>query len=279
MAKKKNPDLKKVVDGSGYPLQMKIEDLAKSPGGRWTRGLNLSEVPWEDKESGLSGFIDLVVGSGKVRLVIECKRFEDSDWIFLIPSDSWGKNRSHTKLAWTYFSRSSGPAVIGWEDFNVEPQSHESSYCAGFEGQRISLERVSFELVLAAEQFAKREISLFSQRHSYDALFVYLPIIITSAKLYICKVDSNYISLKDGKLMQQTFNQVPYIRFRKSLTTRLTDDFSEFDIVAANRNQERTIMIVNSERVSEFFNSWEVNNEHYVSFLQQIKELRKQTII
>jgi hypothetical protein len=221
----------------------------------------------------------LVVGSGKVRLVIECKRFEDSDWIFLIPSDSWGKNRSHTKLAWTYGSRSSGPASIGWWDFNAEPQSYESSYCAGFEGQRVSLERASSELVLAAEQFAKREISLFSQRHSLEALFVYQPTIITSAKLHICKVDSNYISLKDGKLMQQTFNQVPYIRFRKSLTTRLTDDFSEFDIVAANRNQERTIMIVNSERVSEFFNSWEVNNEHYVSFLQQIKELRKQTII
>ena len=187
--------LKQVVNSSGFPLQIGIEHFVKktSDGHGWK--VLYKEHSWKNPNSNNSGFIDLVLVDelGTSIMVVECKRVQNTNWIFLLPSERQ-KRRRHAR-AWV--SRSNGDDNVkffDWIDITPDPFSPESMFCV-VPGQdkksRPMLERVTAELIEATEALAIEDLHLFSNKH--DFVRIYLNVIITTADLSLCSFDPHDI--------------------------------------------------------------------------------------
>ena len=74
-----------IANSSGFPLQIRIANLANSSS-KWQ--IYLEEHPWHSTETNSTGFIDIVLNHKEdqfLKLVIECKRVRQTKWVFLIP--------------------------------------------------------------------------------------------------------------------------------------------------------------------------------------------------
>jgi len=74
-----------IVNESGFPLQIGVANLVKTNNPGWV--VLYAEHAWQNPNDQSSGFFDLALqnpyGSGV--LVVECKRVQHTDWIFLQP--------------------------------------------------------------------------------------------------------------------------------------------------------------------------------------------------
>lgn len=243
-----------IANSSGFPLQIKIADIANST--KWK--VLLEEHPWRSDETGAEGFLDIVLNkSGSINrdiMVIECKRVRDAKWIFLIPKID-PSQRYHFCL-WESKYIQNKWNKFGWVDWSADPASYESQFCAipGHEhGRRTILERTSAELIEATEALAFQEKCLALSGSDFHRL--YIPVIVTTAELIVSYFEPKSINLKDGCLpVDSSLKSIPYIRFRKSLTTKLPSDAK--NIQQMHRMTERTVFIVNAEKINEFLNSW-----------------------
>jgi hypothetical protein len=250
-----------VANASGFPLQIGISHVVNKSN-RWK--IFLEEHPWslDDKDDKVSeGFIDLVVYerfSQFETLVIECKRVRQTAWVFLLPTLPSAKRSQATifgsQLAdskWKHF---------GWEDWQADPITYQSQYCAipgQQQGRKNLIEHTASELVLSVEALANQERRLQQENGADNFSRVYIPIIVTTAQLFIAEFDPSNISLEDGCLPKNTpFFEVPFIRYRKSLATFggsiLVKSISEFHIAS-----ERTIFVVNALKFEEFLNQYD----------------------
>jgi hypothetical protein len=82
-----DPDLLKQVNAGGFLLQLRLEEEIRRLRSNQGWEVIAGEHHWMHPETGTFGFIDLIVGCGIVRLVIECKRPRDGSWIFLAPEE------------------------------------------------------------------------------------------------------------------------------------------------------------------------------------------------
>lgn len=241
---------KTIADSSGFPLQITIANVAKSLE-EWTV---LEECPWHLPITNSLGYLDLVLNKRTISLVIECKRRRETMWVFLIPKKNRSK-RSHARLWCTEYSES-GINSFGWQDFQVYENSYESEYCAipgGEQGRLNLLERTASELIEAVEALALQERELREKNPSYYfPSRIYIPVIVTTADLVVSHFVPETISLKGGSLPHDaSFEKVPSVRFRKSLTTRLpVSNLSS--IKEAHDATVRTVFIVNAENFKDF---------------------------
>lgn len=109
------------------------------------------------------------------------------------------------------------------------------------------LERLADSILPSTESLALEEARIRnSTRSGYTA--VYLPLLVTNANLQICLFDADDISLQTGKLEKSnvTFETVPYIRFRKNLSTNARSLKKPQNLMEANQENERSIFIVNN---------------------------------
>jgi hypothetical protein len=254
---------KSIADSSGFPLQIRIASIVNSMPG-WQ--VLVEEHPWRSEETNLSGFLDIVIENGEIRtdkfyaMLIECKRVRQTAWVFLIPKPT-PKKRSHARL-WDSKYADSKWERFGWGDWQIEPASYESKFCAipGQEqGRRNILERTASELIDATEAFAFQEKELKERQASPQFRFIriYIPVIVTTAELIISYFEPGDISLKDGSLPSNAvFETVTSVRFRKSLTARLP--LHQQSIKEAHENTERTIFIVNAENFQEFLRDFSI---------------------
>jgi len=253
-----NPDqkLRKVVNSSGFPLQIGIKHAVEMASEEQKWGVWAEEHPWKNQISGEDGFADLVLDHyhETQMLIVECKRVRDSQWIFLVPSNS-EKKFAHAKSWTTYL-----PKWSGWLDWTLKPYSFESNFCV-VPGQdakaKPMLERTASSIIEATEAFAMEEHALGVARP--DHLRVYFPVIVTTADLKICRFDPGEIDLKSGEITNCEFEDVQFIRFRKSLTARI-EESSEKDITKVLRQKERTVFVVNSESFIDFLKQWELGD-------------------
>ena len=248
----------KVANASGFPLQIGLSN-AVNKSSRWR--VLLEEHPWRSDELGTEGFIDLVVenrNSHFETLVIECKRVRQTAWVFLIP-----KLPSSLRSRATIFGSQIADSEwmhFGWEDWQADPVTYQSQYCAipgQDQGRKNLLERSASELVLSLEELANQERRLQQQKNVANFSRVYIPVIVTTAQLFIAEFDPSSISLGDGCLPKDTpFSEVSYLRYRKSLTTFGESSLSESmgDYHAAC---ERTIFVINALKFADFLNQYE----------------------
>jgi hypothetical protein len=251
-------DLSKIVNASGFLFQLRVEEEVKSISNYCNLEVLAREHPWVDIESGKSGYIDLILADGIVRLVIECKRTKDAKWVFLMTKDK--SPGGLARYLWIS-SRDKQEYRSGWFDLFTNPTSHFSEFCVvrgQGEGDSPMLERISSTLLDAVECLAVEEVLLSSRYGSRGRRYLYLPVIVTNANLYVCHFGLEEISLIDGKLANGEFEPVPFIRFHKSLTTKLTQNSAADTIEQANKDKLRTVFVVQANHFKQFLSSWKV---------------------
>lgn len=260
-----NKQARSIADSSGFPLQIRIANIVESLS-NWQ--VLVEEHSWLLEETNLSGFIDLVIENyqqyGDIKtdkfyaMLIECKRVKQAKWVFLVPEI----NKMKFTRARLWYSNSIGGTWnhFDWANCQVEPKSYESQFCAipGMEqGRRNILERIASELSEATEAFARQEREQQERQTSPQHHFkrIYIPIIVTTAELIVSRFEPGSISLKDGSLPDNAiFEEVPSVRFHKSLATKLPSDHNTIEKV--HDDTKRTIFIVNAGKFEEFLNEF-----------------------
>jgi hypothetical protein len=249
-----------IANSSGFPLQIATVH-AVNQSRNWR--VLFEEHHWQSDRTGSEGFIDIVAVTkdrATCAMVMECKRVRQTAWVFLIPKES-PSMRSQTTV-WHSHRKDSKWTKYDWINLQADPSSYQSQYCAipGQEqGRRNILERTASELIDSVEAFAEQE-RLIQEKNGTDHFnCAYIPVVVTTAQLFVSYFDPAAISLTEGSLPTDApLIPVPNMRFRKSLGTRAF--FSSVSSIGELHTvSERTIFVVNSENLPEFMRQFEVN--------------------
>lgn len=246
--------LRDQVNRSGYPFEIAVANEVERISSNTKWNILSKEHPWRSHVGEYGGYIDLVIGYGIVRLVIECKRPKEATWIFLVSNEN-SKKVFRFKAALAHLES----RKIEWQEWRLFPASAESDFCI-VRGQNDkstpTLERISGILLDATEALGLEEIHK-TMGPLDDARFLF-PVIVTAANLKICNVNPDNISLEDGELMDAEFETVPYIRFRKSLATDHSPENRVEELSEISKFKERSILVVKSTHLSEFLKKWDI---------------------
>ena len=265
MADKPKKQTIDIVNKSGFPLQIALEEYFRTDPQNLGWHVMHSEHAWENENDGKSGFIGLVVrnNAGTCVLVIECKRVLDTSWIFLCQPKNQA-NRSQCK-AWVSKHDGAEMRRFGWYDVQLEPTSAQSDFCI-VRGQssnsRPMLESAASEVVSATEALAWENYKFVKERRS--DLVAYFNVIITTARLDICVVDPENISLADGKISANTpVFETPYVRFRKQLSTRPPNNalFRADTARSMATTKENTVLVLHAELISLFLQDFNFDSQ------------------
>lgn len=260
----------RVLNESGFPLQIAIEHLVSTvtPGG-WR--MRYSEHAWRSQDNSQAGFIDLVLQNQNdtAVMVVECKRVRDANWLFL-SSTGTARSRAHCK-GWVSHHQQDSFKFFGWEDFPVDPQTPEASFCVirgqDVNGRRPMLERVASEVVASTEALALQEKPLHVPPSSRQ-FRMYFNVIVTTAPLLMAQFEPASISLAEGTLDEASFTEVPFLRFRKQLLdASIPADLLDYQNGAVARSRESTVFIVNAEHFAEFLQEFEVSEQGARKFI------------
>jgi len=255
-------NLKEQVNKSGFPLQLAIANEVKRNQSNWN--VLYEEHLWVNDTT--SGFIDLVLeDKNRTWLMnIECKRVQDSTWVFIVDRDNQKKNNID-KLWFTHRDFDNVISLFDWKDVQMSPECHESHFCIvpGQDSKAMPmLERIAASVIQSTEALAKDEAD--NIHHSYTGLRMYQNLIVTTAELQICKTSVDCIDITTGKLENEPeFTVVPYIRFRKQLGATVSNPLEARDGTAINKmnsQRESTVFIVNSAYLSDFLKKCKLSN-------------------
>lgn len=257
-------ELLSVINGSGFPLQIAIQNLVEQGSTDWR--VRHSEHAWNNQLDGMTGFIDIVLQHTKTNdsLVLECKRVQNSAWLFLSHKGTF-QTRSHCKVWATKFEESGRP-FFGWTDVSIPLDTPEAQFCC-LRGQSSNdkntfLERVAGELVSSTEALAKEERDYRDDKS--ESCRLYINVIVTTAKLYFAEFNKDSLGLEDRTLKEAKFHRVPYLRVRKQFSMRpatLTpDDWRRHDDI--DRRRENTVFVVEASSLLEFLQNIDVEEIH-----------------
>jgi hypothetical protein len=249
----------KTVNSSGFPLQIAIENAVKSPNCEWR--VLTKEHSWEKDAGDLGGFIDSILENNNKQdvLTIECKRARDTNWIFLQP-DPKQNSRKHVKH-WVTYYESGILKKYGWIDGTAEPSSPESEFCIidRQDETKPMLERISSELITATESFARKDREYLIGNP--NLLRFVTPVIVTTAQLQLCNFLPENISISSGEISGASYQTIPFLRFRKQLSTRAVDinKITKPTYYEISKAKENTVFIVNSDHFLEFLEQFQIN--------------------
>ena len=253
-------DLINLVNASGVPLQLATErEVHRAK--QWE--LLHREHAWSYGER--SGFADLVIANkSNTVAVIECKRVRQSDWVFIIPE---GAEKDCYSRIFVINTVGQGRSFKGFFDTRTTPSAFESEFCVmvGDDAKsRLLLERTASEVTVAAEAVAAEEFEQRLERLGYGYRS-YISVIVTTARLSVCAVDEQSISLATGETAaaHTSVQEVPWVRFRKQLTNDMavaTPDLA-WNPRALSKAKEKVVYVVNAEHFATFLEKWSVVNE------------------
>ena len=265
-------DLLKAINDSGFPLQIGLKQLVRGNQKTWT--VILTEHQWIDPLKGEEKFIDLVLRQGAddypVRLVIECKRSRETGWIFLRePGLSPGHDRPRSVRS-RVVSISETWDRAGWWDIPFNPGFPKVSYCVIRKNRQRTdelLERTAAELVRATEALACQETSLFRRSGPSlptiwsDFRRVYVPVIVTTAKLLVCNAVYENLNLETGDVPAANAAEEPIVTFTKSLVSINADQSTDSRIEQFSQQSERSVLIVQATDFLDFLSNFELSKE------------------
>lgn len=264
----RNSHLLNPVNRSGFPFQLAVERAIRDAEREHQWSVFAHEYAWESPEGG-SGFLDLLLRCGIGYLLCECKR-SSAPWVFLIPEEDANSTAIVRCVASSILQDGIRRGVV--HDFYASPGSYEAEFCVlGGDKRGELLEHTARGLVEAQESIAASWDEAAVQRlrsGEGGSVFLYLPLIITSAQLHVCRFDPSETSLETGKIPDtSTFEEVPWIRFKKTLTT------SDYSIDPESLDQtssgERTVWVVRASELVAFLKEMhEMRNRYGVSAAQ-----------
>jgi len=259
-----NKSLLNTANSSGFLLQVAISADVEAGSKKHGWKVEAEEYPYSTR-GGQKGFADLILSKGNMRVVIEAKRYRNDSgevsWVFFAPDQK--VQTSQTKIFWAaqYKADKSNYYRAGITNYSCAPQSFASNYCAllGQDKSRPTLERISSEMTRAVDGLYIDEFkfNVTSPDGFKDQLRFYLPILVTTAKLYVCKFSPEDISLETGDLSQPEFEKVPWIRFNKSLPSEhIEQAHSLRDFAILN---ERTTFVVEATSLNDFLSKLNID--------------------
>jgi hypothetical protein len=252
-------DLAKIINGSGFPLQLAVERAVHQATSKWS--VLHREHAWLHS-NGQSGFADLVVANDhNCVMVIECKRVQESDWIFITKEEPEKTVASRIIINNT---KGHGKEHHGYFDLQSSPSSFESDYCviAGQDTKsRPLLERIAHEVATATEAVAQEE-----QPHAVARSYgfrCYVGVVVTTARLSVSAIDQSEISLINGEATNQSISEVPWIRFRKQLSHELavSPENLDWSFSGISKAKEKVTFVVNSGNLVKFLDKWSLFTE------------------
>lgn len=255
-------DLLRVINGSGFPLQIAVQHLVEQHGTEWQ--IRHREHAWSNPKDGLSGFIDVVLEHRHTKdsLVIECKRVQNAAWLFLSHTGTL-KSRLHSKV-WATAFKDQLLHHFGWTDVSIPLETPEAQFCC-LRGQSSNdkntfLERVAGELVSATEALAHEERDYRNKQD--ESCRLYINVIVTTAPLYFATYNTASLDLESGSLTNAAFHQVPFLRVRKQFSMRHTaltpDDWQRQENIDYRR--ENTIFVVEAINLENFLKQLNAEN-------------------
>ncbi|MGQ0723476.1 MAG: hypothetical protein ACT4PE_18155 [Candidatus Eiseniibacteriota bacterium] len=249
--------LLEVANASGFVFQMAVAECvtAGSPVHGWT--LVATEHPWMHDEAGSSGFVDLVVGRGLLRLVVECKRSKDANWVFLRPTE--GALDSPLRVHWIDFRPGDTP-LCGWGEVELRPSAVLSGFCAvrgSAQSHAPMLEGIARPLVDATEAIAQHELVRLAGK-DHPEWIAYVPVLVTNATLHMCALSPAEVSLATGEIDVTRFDEtgsleeVQWAHFRKALSARRASVPTPGTLEDLNRSLARSVVIVGATHLDAF---------------------------
>jgi len=123
------------------------------------------------------------------------------------------------------------------------------------------LERISGQLLDAIECLAVEEV-MASINNGPGHRYIYVPMIVTNADLQVCRFNTDEIDLSDGKLANGEFESVPFIRFRKSLTTQPSLNFRPSTLKDAHKDKVRSVIVANASNLTTLLEKWRFGSDY-----------------
>jgi len=247
-----------ILNETGYPLQIHLEELIKDTYKRHFWHVLVNEHRWINGEKKDDGYIDFVLyrDQSKLRLVVECKRIKEGSWNFLLPTET---EQIINELKFRALSIDRKTAKYSFNDLGIKPESLVSSFCVmetkGEKDTR-TLEKLSGELLLSIEYLQIDETDLLNdlQKGADRYQYVYIPIIVTTAKLQTVKFIPSTVDIKSGNLTDSKKEPVEFIRFQKNLATHLNIEKTPeiYSLQELNQAYDRTIFVVQAESFIRF---------------------------
>jgi hypothetical protein len=223
-------DFLKLVNASGFLFQLRVEDEVRNTSSTHHKTVLAREHRWVDPITQNEGFIDLILTTGtNGKMVLECKRVIDANWIFPVPV--LAKSVTHANVLWSYKIDENLQATA-WDKLELYPESLESAFCivrGQGEKDKPMLERIASILLRSTECLAEEE-EQYSRSSGLRGIRFYFPIIVTTAKLMVFRYSPSEIDLSSGQIPDGDFQEVPFLRFTKSMSTRLLSSKALIDI-------------------------------------------------
>jgi hypothetical protein len=197
------------------------------------------------------------------------------------PTDYPGRDARINVRARVMTRRSNGAHGIDqWIDVPFLPGSPEANYCVIRKNNQRSqelLEKVAAEVVRAVDALAAQEsaanfrVTRASVAGPAEALKrVYVPMIVTTAKLYICDADYEKVDLQTGEVPGPTAIEVPAVRFMKSLVS-LDPRLSSANTAEEFAQQsERSVVVVQAAHFADFLNGWDLSRRMPTQLLEAL---------
>ncbi len=264
---KEKERLEQAINDSGFPLQLGLASLVH--GGEWR--VILTEHAWKDPLSESEKFIDMVLQgrgqAGPLRLVIECKRAKDTEWIFLREQSSYQhqNHRSHLRARMVANYSGMTTPVDEWVDVQFDPRSPEATFCVIRKNSQRSqelLERTASEIARAADALASQEMLIHkpSRQPSLNSGLsrLYIPIIVTTAKMFICDADYGSVDLETGEVAGAVISPSPIVRFKKSLGSDASQLTRMLSIESFAKQSERSVLLVQANAILDFLKTAQV---------------------
>lgn len=260
---KKPAEPRTIANESGYLLQMALKDRIESlDPQRWR--IETIEHGWVNPVDGARGWADLVLsrgtpGYGEIVMVVECKRF-DGDWVFQEPQ----LDAVPTKRARALWARRTvtGSCEGSWLDVTADPESPESQFCSTRRNRRSHdpIEPIARELLASMDGIADEFLELFQPRTGFPGTVVFVPVIVTTARLTVLRFNPAEVSLENGRLKPRTGEAEPasLVRFRKALSVELSPGAKPVLLDEANADRTRTIWIASAEAFPNILQQFEI---------------------
>jgi len=265
-------DFRKQVNASGFPFQIRVKHAVEASRDRHPWRVEAWEHRWIHLESHEEGFIDLVLAKNRhtgdtFYMVIECKRATGGKWVFLHPGETEPRRDACILLNQ---GEPDGEIHQKWIHQDCYPESVVSAFCA-VPGQsdknRPMLERIAGNLLASVESLAYEELSVTSSvatqpgygTGAYIPFSAYIPVIVTNSELMVFYFEPTEVDLKSGMAEDDrgVCEPVPFVRFRKSLTTSLPSEEVAHSLKDANKQSQRTIFVVHAPELPNFLHGWE----------------------
>jgi hypothetical protein len=139
---------------------------------------------------------------------------------------------------------------------NMAEGSYESSVAVLPKGKPAhSLEQLSDDLLSITHELG----DMFALKYEKTQPTYLIPVLVTNAELMVCEYDIETLDIDLGQLGQANFKPVDFIRFRKTLVSRGSNDYEwdrQMTLEDWTSDRERTVFVVSPKGLDQFLSGF-----------------------